>query len=462
MSETAATDTSESFLDINDVVDHQQFGWRSAIFIGLAMLILVSDGFDLAAIGYIAPALAKEWHVDPAHLVPIFSAGIIGLMIGGPSLGMLGDRYGRRRLIIAGLCVIGLASLASIAVTTPIQLVVLRFMTGLGLGGVVPNVVALVAEVTPKRIRGRLIIIVALGMVLGSALCGWITAGVMPRFGWRGVLIVGGALPLIMACVTRYCAPESLKFLLTRPHRRAEALGAMRRMRPDLNIDDGFTIAATDAPNLKRQSVRQIFAGPFKFVTPLLWICLASNQMANYFSLTWLPTLLQLSGVSPADASVAASLFAVGGFIGGLLLIAVIDRLGVIPMVVLFLLGAPLIATMVLSGLPLWAHQLLIAGAGLCSMGVQLAVTALLGILYPTAMRSSGTGWAQAAGRIGALAAPIVGGVLLGMNASPDRITLAPAALFVVGAVSSTMLAIVCFRKLGSWRVDELPVEQPR
>jgi AAHS family 4-hydroxybenzoate transporter-like MFS transporter len=234
-------------------------------------------------------------------------------------------------------------------------------------------------------------------------------------------------------------------------------------MRPDLNINPGFTIATNGAEvGSSSMPIRQVFTGPFRYVTPLLWICLASNQMANYFSLTWLPTLLQSSGLSPVDASVAASFFPLGGLIGGLLLLAVIDRLGVIPMAILFLLGAPFIATMVLPGLPLWGYHVLIAGAGLCSMGVQLAVTALLGILYPTTVRSTGTGLAQAAGRIGALAAPVVGGALLAMNASPDRMTLAPAALFLVGAVSSTALAIICYRKLGTWRVDELSLENSR
>lgn len=445
--------------DIHDIVDHQQFGWRSALFVGLAMLVLVSDGFDLAAIGYVAPALANEWRIDSARLVPIFSAGIIGLMIGGPTLGMLGDRFGRRRLIVAGLCVIGVTSLASTAVTSATQLIALRFVTGLGLGGVVPNVIALVAEGTPKRFRGRLIIIVALGMVLGSALCGLIASRLIPLLGWRAILIFGGVLPLFMATLIRVGAPESLKFLLTKPRRRGEALLTMQRMRPDLKITEWPAAAApTVEAEAHSQSVRQLFAGPFRYVTPLLWICQACNQMANYFSLTWLPILLQSSGISPADASVAASFFAVGGLVGGMLLLFVVDRLGVIPLSLMFLAGAPLIATMVLPGLPLWGHEILIAGAGLCSMGIQLAITPILGILYPTAVRSSGTGWAHGVGRVGALAAPVVGGVILSLKAPPHYMTLAPSVLFLVGALASGLLAIICFRHVGGWQIDELSV----
>ncbi|TAJ26566.1 MAG: hypothetical protein EPO59_24605 [Bosea sp. (in: a-proteobacteria)] len=180
--------------------------------------------------------------------------------------------------------------------------------------------------------------------------------------------------------------------------------------------------------------------------------------MANYFSLTWLPILLQSSGISPADASVAASFFAVGGLVGGMLLLFVVDRLGVIPLSLMFLAGAPLIATMVLPGLPLWGHEILIAGAGLCSMGIQLAITPILGILYPTAVRSSGTGWAHGVGRVGALAAPVVGGVILSLKAPPHYMTLAPSVLFLVGALASGLLAIICFRHVGGWQIDELSV----
>ena len=183
---------SGKILDLNEVVDGQKLTGTSLAFFVVAMLTLISDGFDLAAMGYIAPELVKEWHIAPARLVPAFSAAIIGMMIGGPLLGMFGDRLGRKRVIVVGLAVIGVATLATMATRGIVDLVVLRFVTGVGLGGVIPNVIALVAEIVPRRLRGRLIVIVTMGIVLGIALPGLTAAVLVPRFGWRVLLFVGG------------------------------------------------------------------------------------------------------------------------------------------------------------------------------------------------------------------------------------------------------------------------------
>ena len=163
-------------LDLNEVVDGQRIGPSSILFFARATLAMASDGFELSAIGYIAPELLKQWHLAPAQMVPAFSAGIIGMMIGGPLLGIFGDRHGRKRIIVAGLCAIGVLTLATLLVRSTADLVVLRFLTGLGLGGVFPNVGALVAEVTPRRVRGRVLVIVSLGVALGIALPGIVAA----------------------------------------------------------------------------------------------------------------------------------------------------------------------------------------------------------------------------------------------------------------------------------------------
>lgn len=451
-----------SVLDLNEVVDGQKLGRASLAFFTVAMLTFISDGFDLAAMGYIAPELTREWHIAPARLVPAFSAAIIGMMIGGPVMGFLGDRYGRKRVIFGGLCAIGLTTLVTMATHGIADLVLLRFLTGLGLGGVIPNVVALVAEVVPRRVRGRLIIVVSLGIVIGIAMPGFVAAALVPRFGWRVLLLVGGVLPLLVALASLVYVPESIKYLMERGDRQAEVRRLARTLRPDLPIGDdtGFTLPAA-APGGRRGSIKPLFAGDLALVTPLLWICQAANQMANFFSLTWLPTLLQASGASATAASVSASLFSIGGLVGGLVLLFIIDRLGVIPLVLLFLAGTPLVAAMAVADLSPSAHALVIAGAGLCVTGVQLGITALLGIFYPTPVRSLGTGWTQAAGRLGALAAPIVGGILLDMHIPMRRLPLAPAILLAVGFVACAALALLCVRRFGGLHPDEFTATPP-
>lgn len=437
-------------IDLDDLVDNQRVGRGAIPLIVVAFLVLASDGFDLSAMGYLAPELVKQWGLTPAAFVPAFSAGIIGMMVGGPLLGVLGDRFGRKRLILAGLVIIGLVTLATMAVRSTTDLVVLRFITGIGLGGVIPNVVALIGEIMPRRVRGRFLVLVTLGVPLGIALPGFVAATLVPAFGWRAILLIGGLLPLAVALAGLLILPESIKYLMAREGREAEVRRIAQRLRPDLVIDEATRITLATAETAPRAgSFRGLFAADLAAVTPLLWFCQAANQMANFFALTWLPTLLQSAGASTAHAGASASLFSLGGLLSGLALLLLLDRLGVILVVGLFIVGAPLVATMAMGDLSPTAHNLVILGAGVCVTGVQIGITALLGIFYPTTIRSTGTGWTQAAGRVGALAAPIVGGVLLGLNIPIDQLPLAPAAVMALGALASVVLAWLCIRRAG-------------
>ncbi len=403
--------------------DSWRLDGRTLLFLAIATLALVSDGYDLSAMGYVAPALGKSWGLAPAAFVPAFSAAIIGMMIGGPLLGVLGDRFGRKRSIVWGLVLIGLVTLVTAAVRSPTELVLLRLITGLGLGGVIPNVGALVAEMTPARHRGRVLVIVTMGVPLGIALPGLVATTLVPVWGWRALLIVGGVLPLLVALAGVFALPESGKFLAAR------ATGANRG---------------------------NVFAGDLAVVTPLLWFCQAANQMANFFALTWLPTLLaSASATASGHGSATAALFSLGGLISGVVLLFVLDRLGTAPILLLFVVGAPLVACMALADLPPALHALVIAGAGLCVTGVQIGITALLAIVYPTPIRSVGVGWTQAAGRVGALAAPVVGGILLGLNVPMRDLPFAPALLMALGAIACAWLAWLFHRRFGSFRPGE-------
>ena len=444
--------------DLDEIVDGRPVGGSMVVFLLVMIFALISDGFDIAAMGYIAPELIKAWGAKPADLVPAFSSGIIGLMVGGPLLGFLGDRFGRRRTIVWGLTAIGVTTLATAAASSVTHFIVLRFLTGIALGGVIPNVAALVAEGTPRRIRGRLLVSVTMGMPLGIALPGLVSAVLVPSFGWPSILVVGGLLPIAVAMATQLLVPESLKFLAAQPGRDAEAQAAARRMRPDLGLPEDFGFAVASAYNGGRQSPRLIFSGSLLFVTPLLWLCQATNQMANFFSLTWLPMLLQAGGATTGEAGANAALFALGGFAAGFVLLMIIDRLGIIPLVLLFFVGAPLVAMMASPDLSPWMHAIVIAGAGACVTGINFGLVALLSIIYPTGVRSMGTGWTHAAGRVGALAAPIVGGLLLQMQIPARDLTLAPAILLAVGGICCATLAVIFVRRFGGTRLGEFAI----
>ncbi|WP_374946853.1 MFS transporter, partial [Agreia sp.] len=278
-------------VDVEDVIECQRMGRGMITLLVIATLALVSDGFDLAAIGYVGPELVKAWHVTPGDLVPVFSAGIVGLALGAPIFGFLGDRHGRKRAILGSLALVGTLTLASSIASSLHQLLVLRFLTGIGIGGVIPNVIALVAELSPSRLRGRAVVLVTLGVAAGIALPGLVSAALVPRFGWQVLLVAGGTLPLVVALIAWARLSESLRFVVERggQQHRARRLAAL--MRPDLRIGtQTLVVSSGSAPTARRGSLRELFARQLVIATPLLWFLNAANQMANFFSLTWLPT----------------------------------------------------------------------------------------------------------------------------------------------------------------------------
>ena len=440
-------------IDLDDAIDGQKVRRASVVLLIVATLALLSDGFDIASIGYIGPELVKTWHVTRGELVPVFSAGIFGLLLGAPLLGFLGDRFGRKTAILVALGVVAGCTLATLAASTLTAFAALRFLTGVGLGGLIPNIVALVAEAAPKRRRGMFIVIVNFGVPAGISLPGLVAAALVPAYGWPVLLLVGGLLPLAVMGLVAVCARESIKFLVQRGGRDDQVRRMLAVIRPDLPAGAVRLQPKAVAP-LASGSPAGLFAGGLAVITPLLWLALAANQMANFFSLTWLPTLLQSAGATTSQAGVNASLFSIGGLLGGLCLTLIVDRLGVLPMVVLFLIGVPTMAA-IGHPLPPYAAGLVIAGAGFCVTGVNFTMGATLGVIYPTPVRAMGTGWCQAMGRLGSLAAPLIGGALLGLNLPFQDLLLVPAGSLAIGAVASIAIALLCRRRFGGLRIGD-------
>ncbi|MDB5608076.1 MAG: transporter [Bradyrhizobium sp.] len=444
--------------DMNAIVDGQKVRRGSIFFLIVATLAMVSDGFDISAMGLVAPELVKQWHVAPSDLVTTFSAGIVGMLLGAPLLGVIGDRFGRKTAILLALFAYGTFSIVSMFATSLPQLAAFRFFTGLGLGGMTPNVLALAAEVAPKRLRGMFTIIVLFGVPAGFAISGWVAALLVPNYGWPAIFLIGGLLPIAVGLLGLAFLPESLKFLLQRVDRPDAILRAVRTLRPDLTFDSATKFSAGKAPAIPTTagSSAGLFAGSLAFITPMLWIAFAANQLTNFFTVSWLPTLLQASGLSTAQAGIYASLFSTGGMVGGVVLTFIIDRFGVLPIVVLFLIGAPLAASMGMAGLTPFAISAIIAGSGFCVTGNNFGLNSAMVLIYPTPVRSMGAGLAQAMGRLGSLAAQFIGGYLLSLHLATQELFLAPASALLIGAASAAVLAILCFKRFKGFRLDEL------
>lgn len=443
-------------LDVNELIDGQRIGAPSIMIGALALLVMIADGFDVAVMGYVAPELLKEWRLPPTSMVPAFSAGIIGLMVGGPLIGLIGDKYGRRPVLICCLVLMGIFTLSTMGARNVFELAVLRFLTGVPLGGAIPIAAALIAELSPKRYRGRMLVAVLVGPAIGISIPGIATALLVPTFGWKALLVVGGVAPLLIAVASYFLLPESLRFLLSRTDKMPELRRIARRLRPELTINDDVAIVASakDVGAHPKLPLALLFSGRFRTVTPLLWLAQMTIQTASFFALTWLPTLLQSSGASVSEAGVNASLFSIGGLLSAVLLIMTVDRWGAAALAACLLVGAPLVAYMT-EGVSPFLHAAIIASAGFCVIGGQLCITVLLSLFYPTVIRSSGVGTTQAIGRLGALLAPVGGGALIGMGVSLNHLTLAPAILLLCGGISAAILAFLSVRIFGSVRPQE-------
>jgi AAHS family 4-hydroxybenzoate transporter-like MFS transporter len=438
------------------LVDEQKFGRFNVNLLLWSFLAMMADGFDISALASAAPELARTWLIPAKTFGPAFSASLAGILFGAPLLGYFGDKYGRKTAIVSGCVICGLGTLATVWATSLHQVAVLRFLTGVGIGGLMPNAIALNAELAPKRLRATLIVLMFTGITMGSGVPGYIQAWLIPQYGWRIMFWIGGLAPLVIAAALLLGLPESVAYLASRGGRRAQLLATVRRLRRDLLIADDAEFVAAPARDAGGSGMAQIFGGALGWITPLLWACFATALMANFFITSWLPLILDGSGFTARQSGIAISCYHYGGTIGGLLVSVVLARFGFLAIALLFLFAAPVIAAIGLHGISYLAMVSMVALAGFCTLGAQFGNNAAAGLLYPAAFRSRGVGWALGIGRFGSIVGPLVGGVLVGLNVSLPRLFLFAAIPMLVGFLCSLSAARLSHTKLGGVHLDDV------
>jgi AAHS family 4-hydroxybenzoate transporter-like MFS transporter len=445
-------------IQLEEFIDGQRFGRFNISLLVWSFLTMLGDGYDIAALASAAPALTRAWHVAPKDLALALSASLFGILFGAPLLGYLGDRFGRKSAMVMGCMTISLGTLATAWATNLNHVVALRALTGIGVGGLMPNAIALNSELAPKRLRATLIVLMFTGISVGGGIPGAIQAWLIPHYGWPIMFWIGGLAPLIVAACLLFALPESVKFLALKHRRRAELLTTVRSIRRDLAISDDAEFAIAPAPPANGTGLTQIFSGDLAWITPALWICFASALMANFFLNSWLPLIFESSGLTAIQSGVATSLYHYGGVVGGLLVSLVLGRFGFTAIAVLFLFSALAIAAIGLPGQSYAAMTSAVMLSGFCTLGAQFGNNAASGLLYPTAFRSRGIGWALGIGRFGSIAGPLVGGMLIGLKVPAQRFFLLAAVPMVVGLIASLGAARLCYRRFGDLHIDEMVV----
>lgn len=414
-------------INVNEIVDRSRVGlFQWGVFI-LCGLCLIMDGFDLQAIGFVAPALIRDWKIPSASMGPVFSAALIGVLIGSLFFSMLADRIGRRPVLIGVTLYFSLLTFLTARANSIHELLALRFLSGIGLGGIMPNAMALVGEYSPAKVRVTAMMVVSNGFTLGAAFGGPIAAWLIPNYGWRGVFYFGAVLPVVIAAIMTLLLPESLQYLALRGHQPGRLAKWFKRVDPEMIVgpDTEFVV-----PEAKKKGVPivHLFHDGRALGTTLLWVVNFMNLLNLYLLSNWLPTVIRDSGYSNTIAVNSGSIFQLGGVLGTLVLGVFVRRFGFSPVLtVCFALaclsigaiGQPYLTLALLFGL------IFVAGFGI--PGSQAGLNAFSATYYPTDLRATGVGAGLGIGRIGAIVGPYVVGLMLAHHWANREIFLAAA-----------------------------------
>ena len=423
-------------VQVSHFLDQHGLGAFQIKLIIWSVLLAMIDGYDIGAIAFAAPSLIKEWHIAPRELGLVLSASNIGVLFGSQIFGWIGDRYGRKTALILCNLLFGIFTFIAAYSTNLTELSWLRFFAGLGIGGVIPNLVAINAESAPRTLRATLAII-AVGLVpLGGALAGFAAAALVPQYGWQILFEIGGIVPVVFALAAIVTLPESIKFMTLHESHRGKMEALLTSIRPDYQAPPNARFVIEDEKQLPSSPI-YLFGNGLAAITPLTWLMFACNLMGYFFLISWTPTLMGAAHVPPQTAALAGAALQVGGTVGALVLCWWLQRARFLAIAILFVIAVPVVGSIGFAGLS--STGALIAAtffAGAIVLGIQSGINVVGAMIYPTSLRANGSGWQLGIGRLGAIIGPLLGALFVGLPV--PQLYMWSALPFAVGAV-------VCF-----------------
>jgi MFS transporter, AAHS family, 4-hydroxybenzoate transporter len=442
-------------VQVSHLLDERGIGSFHVKLVIWTVFISLIDGYDIGAIAFAAPSLIREWHFPPSELGPIFSASLFGILFGSAIFGFVGDRYGRKAALIWANLVFGIFTLIAAWSTNTTEMFWLRLIAGLGIGGVIPNAIAINAESAPRRLRAT-IAIIAVGLVpIGGAIPGFMAATLVPTYGWQILFVVGGIVPIIIGLLGFFGLPESIKYMALHEKHRADMEKLVHQIRPDFVIPPNAKFVIEDEHNYAGFNPAVLFKDGLALITPLVWLLFILNLMGFFFLLSWTPTLLVTAAhLPPSTGALAGTSLQLGGTFGALLLCRWLDRRRFFAIAVLFVLAVPVVASVGWFGISSKTALMIAAFlSGFLVLGIQTGINVAGALIYPTSVRSNGSGWQLGIGRIGSIVGPLLGAAFIGLPIQ---------SLYMWAAVPFAVGAVICFivHRLNQTRLRDNPLAE--
>jgi AAHS family 4-hydroxybenzoate transporter-like MFS transporter len=422
-------------VDVQAFLNEHRFSPYQWLVFALCFVIVLLDGFDTAAIGYIAPSLIGEWGVSRPALAPVLSAALFGLAAGALLAGPLADRMGRKRVLVGSVFVFSLACFASAFSGDLTQLTVMRFITGVGLGAAMPNAVTLMSEFCPDRQRAMLTNAMFCGFPLGAAFGGFLAAWMIPQWGWRSVLFLGGVTPLILSVLLLLLLPESVRYMVAKSFPVERIRAVLARISASAANAGAFVTRESKVAHAASSGLGVVFSRAFAVGSVMLWLGYFMGLVIFYALINWMPILFKDAGLDPKTATLIAALFPLGG-VGAIVFGWLMDRFN----------GNWIIAAgYALTAVAIYAIGqvagnvgllvLVVFGAGALMNTAQSSMPALAAGFYPTQGRATGVAWMLGIGRFGGIAGSF-------LVAELARRQLDFASIFAIVAVPGVIAAL--------------------
>ena len=446
-------------VDISDFLDQRKVSSLQVKVAILCGLTIALDSFDAQTLGFIAPSLSKEWSLSAGAMGPVFGASLFGTMVGALLFGALADKFGRKWLIVLGMLIFGVGSIATAFSTSFTSLMVIRFLTGVGLGGVLPNAIALTGEYASKRRRPLTIMLMFALAGVGTAIGAILSAKLLEMYGWRSIVWFGGVTPIVVALMLSVWLPESLYFLVGRPGRTFEVRDILSAIDPNAQLasNASFTVLEEQGSGFL---VPHLFRQGRAALTCLIWVIFFLSLLEFYFMHTWLPTLIHDAGLGVKEAIAVSAAFQLGGALGTVALGFGVDRSGFYKILVpTYAMGCLSIIVIGWAGSSISILLPAVFVSGTCVIGGQIGINALAASFYPTFIRSTGVGWALGIGRIGSILGPVAAGLMLALHWSVQS-------LFYAGSIpplasALILLAMTALTLRRKREADAAPIPNP-